>query len=329
METEDFVPIIDIGPLFGNDAAAKNKVAKQIDRVCRGSGFFYISNHGIDLNDLYKKVTHFHTTISEEEKQRIAIRAWNPENVKQIRNGYQPPTKTKPVEMFCYLNPEFSPDHPAIKDGLPGHEVNVWPKEAGYPGFREFCENYYRNVSDVTEALLKGFSLALGKGEDFFANYYRKSDTLSSVVLIRYPYLEDYPPRLKADDGTELGYGAHQDVDLIVVLAQTDIQNLQAETPDGTFKDVPPSDQHFLVNVGTYMDHITNGVYRAVWHRVKHCNIERLSIPYFVNLGYNDEVKPFYPREEDDQSNDCNAPIKYGEYMTKGLKELIKSNGQR
>lgn len=36
MESEDFVPIIDIGPLFGNDAAAKLNVAHQIDRVCRG-----------------------------------------------------------------------------------------------------------------------------------------------------------------------------------------------------------------------------------------------------------------------------------------------------
>ena len=55
------------------------------------------------------------------------------------------------------------------------------------------------------------------------------------------------------------GYGAHQDVDLIVVLAQTNVQNLQAKTLNGNYKDVPPSDQHFLVNVGTYMDHITNG----------------------------------------------------------------------
>lgn len=184
-------------------------------------------------------------------------------------------------------------------------------------------------MSNVTEALLKGFSLALGKNEDFFSDHYRISDTLSSVVLIRYPYLEEYPPQIIADDGTELGYGAHQDVDLIVVLAQTDIQNLQAQTTDGSYKDVPPSDQHFLVNVGTYMDHITNGVYRAVWHRVKHCNIERLSIPYFVNLGYNDEIKPFCPREDDIQSNECKASIKYGEYMSRGLKDLIKSNGQR
>ena len=36
METKDFVPTIDIGPLFGNDVAAKLEVAREIDRVCRG-----------------------------------------------------------------------------------------------------------------------------------------------------------------------------------------------------------------------------------------------------------------------------------------------------
>ena len=41
--------------------------------------------------------------------------------------------------------------------------------------------------------------------KQLFTNIPRKSDTLSSVVLIRYPYLEDYPPRLIAEDGTELG----------------------------------------------------------------------------------------------------------------------------
>ena len=55
------------------------------------------------------------------------------------------------------------------------------------------------------------------------------------------------------------GYGAHQDVDFLVLLAQTNIQNLQAQTSAGNYQDVPPDDSSFLVNAGTYMEYITNG----------------------------------------------------------------------
>lgn len=326
-----FVPIIDIAPLFKEDMNAKLEVAAQIDEVCRGSGFFYISNHGVDMAKLFKTSTEFHLKIKEEEKKRIAIAAWNPENKKQVRNGYQPASEKKPVEMFCYLNPAFTPQHPHIQQGLPGCEVNVWPKEEDHPCFRQYCESYYDDCTRITDALLKGFSLALGKEESYFQQYFKKDDTLSSVVLIRYPYLENYPQVQVSKDGQKLGFGAHQDVDLIVVLAQTDVQNLQAETSDGTFRDVPPSDQHFLVNVGTYMDYLTHGAYRAVWHRVKHINTERLSIPFFVNLGYNDAPEPFFPRPEDREAyaGEQNAPYEYGQFLKKGLFDLIKSNGQR
>ena len=83
--------------------------------------------------------------------------------------------------------------------------MNVWPNEADHPGFKEYCETYYHDMCNITTALLKGFSLALGKEEGFFETHFKKYDTLSSVVLIRYPYIADYPPVLIAEDGTELG----------------------------------------------------------------------------------------------------------------------------
>ena len=83
-------------------------------------------------------------------------------------------------------------------------------------------------------------------------------------------------------------------------------------------------------------------VYRAVWHRVKHRNIDRLSIPFFVNLGYHDAPEPCHPGYHDapepchprssqklDDTPQLNKPLKYGEFLKKGLWDLIVSNGQR
>lgn len=322
--TREIVPTIDISPMFGEILEKKLEVAKQIDDAFRSSGFFYASGHGINLADLFKKTTQFHQAISDKEKRRIAIRAWNKDNVKQIRNGYQPPNPKKPVEAYCYLNPQFTEDHPLIQKDLPLHEVNVWPDPETHPGFRDYSEDYFNKCYELSKFILRAIALALGKEEKFFDQYFRKEDNLSSVVLIRYPYLKDYPPVLVAPDGQELGFGSHVDVGFLTVLAQTNIQNLQVLTEEG-YVDIPPSGEHFLINGAGYMEHMTNGYYKSFVHRVKHRNTERLSLPFFANLGYYDTIEPFSPAD----TGIKNEPLQFGKYLERGLLKLIEENGQR
>jgi isopenicillin-N synthase len=61
-------------------------------------------------------------------------------------------------------------------------------------------------------------------------------------------------------------------------------------------------------------------------HRVKFVNAERLSLPFFVNLGYYSKIEPFTP-------HDPNAPaaksaITYGQYFEKARLDLVHKNGQ-
>lgn len=93
---DELVPTIDISPLFGTNHQEKLKVAKEIDAACRGSGFFFISNHGVNvLDDLVKITRKFHQSLTEEEKWNLAIVAYNKENKTQIRNGYYLPIEGK------------------------------------------------------------------------------------------------------------------------------------------------------------------------------------------------------------------------------------------
>ena len=247
------IPTIDISALFGSCAEEKQRVAKEIEAACLDTGFFLAANHGVDVLDELVRVTRkFHQSMSDEEKWQLAIVAYNEANTKQARNGYYLPIKgKKAVESYvskvcpskkdcflfnvsvyymgflnisftrqCYLNPNFTPEHPKIKAGVPLHEVNIWPDESKHAGFQEFAELFYWKMFDVSAALLRGFALALGKKENFFDAYFRKEDTLSSVRLIRYPYLDPYPPVQTAEDGTKLSFGSHEDASLITVLYQ-------------------------------------------------------------------------------------------------------------
>jgi isopenicillin-N synthase len=318
------VPTIDISPLAGSDPAAKQRVAGEIDRACRGSGFFHAAGHGINVHHLQDTVEAFHHRMTTEEKRRIAIRAYNDAN-SHSRNGYYMaiPGK-KAVESFCYLNPSFTPDHPRIVAGTPMHEVNWWPDEAEHPGFRAYCEDYFRAMLAMSRVLLRGFALALRRDESYFDAYVTPEDTLSAVSLIRYPRLEHYPPVKTSPDGQLLGFEDHRDVSIITVLFQTPVPNLQVETADG-WLDVPVSADNFLINCGTFMEHLTNGYYAAPNHRVKFINAARLSLPFFVHAGHTSRMEPFHP---DGSRTGGNTAIEYGDYVQHGLHALIVKNGQ-
>ncbi|MDM5179170.1 2OG-Fe(II) oxygenase family protein [Massilia sp. DJPM01] len=319
------VPVIDIGPLLGGDAQARRRAAAQIDSASRADGFFYASGHGIDVTRLQQQVNRFHHAMTEQEKLRIAIHAYNPANP-HVRNGYYMAIKgKKAVESFCYLNPAFTDEHPMIRKGAPMHEVNWWPDDAAHPGFRAYCEQFYADMLALSRALLRGYALALGKEEGYFDVHVTPADTLSAASLIRYPYLDDYPATIIGADGTRLSFESHVDVSLLTVLFQTPIANLQVETADG-WLDVPVSGEHFLVNCGTFMEHLTMGYYRAPLHRVKWVNAERLSLPFFVHAGNDATLQPFNPHAK--ARAGPNPDVAYGAYLQHGLAELIRRNGQ-
>lgn len=315
------IPTIDITPLAGEDEEAKALVARQIHCACRSSGFFYVSNHGIDIVTFHFIVNEFHRTITEEEKWDLAINAYNKSN-SQTRSGYYMAKRgEKVVESFSFINPAFNEMHPKVKKKIPLYETNVWPKASRYPEFRPFMERYFNNMFDLSALILRGMALALGQNENFFDAYYHKEDTLSSVRLIRYPCLKDYPPVKTAPDGTKLGFGDHLDVSLITLLFQTPVPNLQVEIGDNIWYDVPVSDSNFLVNCGTYMAHITNNYFHAPNHRVQHINAERFSLPFFVNFSYESIIKPFSP-------HGSNEAVPHGKFLIDGFDALVVKNGQ-
>jgi isopenicillin-N synthase len=74
------------------------------------------------------------------------------------------------------------------------------------------------------------------------------------------------------------------------------------------------------------MSYVTDNYYPAPVHRVKWVNAERQSLPFFVNLGFDDTIAPW------DAAGSGKTPaqeaISYGQYLQNGLLGLIQKNGQ-
>jgi len=323
------VPTIDMSPLFGNDEHAKMEVARQIDEACRGTGFFFASGHGMTcLEEFFNIVNNFHQNLTEEEKWKMAIAAYEPKHTDHVLTGYYLPIKDKKtVQSFYLQNPSFNPDHPLIKAKTPLHEVNIWPDEAKYPGFRKFTENYYFTTFNMSRVLLRGFALALGKDERFFDKFFNREDTMSSMRLIRYPFIDPYPEGAikTAKDGELLSFETHRDVSLLTVLYQPQVSNLQVDTLEG-YQNIRADSGTFLVNGGLFLERISNDYFKTPLHRVKYVNAERLSLPFFVHLAYDSVIEPSSP---DDPTAPPKYPaVLYGEFFQEERLVLIKKNGQ-
>ncbi len=84
------IPVIDISPLFGDNIEEKLNVGKQIDNVCKFTGFFQITNHGIpDLQKFTEKAFEFFNNLTTDQKMKMAPKKFNPKN-KHVYRGYFP-----------------------------------------------------------------------------------------------------------------------------------------------------------------------------------------------------------------------------------------------
>ena len=318
------VPVIDVSPLLiDSDLSAKNMIADQISVACRGSGFFYISNHGIDICKLQSVVYNFFNTITNDEKFKIAVNAYNKNSTHKHLGYYLPIPDKKLAERFIYSNPNFTDKHPLVTSGM--REVNIWPDSQQLKEFRIFCERYYWDMFNLASKLLHAFALSLGKNQQFFDQYLTAEDNLSAIAFIKRPFMEKYPEVQKDKNGTKICFGEHKDVSLISIAFQTPIANVQVKI-NGEYFDIPASDEYLLVHCGSYMSYITYDYFPAVDHRVRFVNAERLCLPFFVDLDYEAKIEPFLPYGS--LQSAVRKPIKYGEYLEKARNKLLVKNGQ-
>ncbi|MGD9802104.1 MAG: 2-oxoglutarate and iron-dependent oxygenase domain-containing protein [Hyphomicrobiaceae bacterium] len=69
-------PRIGIITLSASDPTARHAVARDIDEISRGPGFFYASGHGVDVDRLIEMTAKMRLTLPAQEKHNIAIKAY-------------------------------------------------------------------------------------------------------------------------------------------------------------------------------------------------------------------------------------------------------------
>jgi isopenicillin N synthase-like dioxygenase len=279
------VPVIDVSPLVAR-TGGRSRVASEIARACRDSGFFYIVGHSVDealqrrLEDASRRFFAQERPVKMEIAMERGGRAWR---------GYFPvgaelTAGRADVKEGVYFGAELGPDHPRVTDGTPLHGANLFPRTV--PELREAVLTYMDAMTQLGHALMEGIALSLGFEASYFADRYTR-DPLTLFRIFNYPGNPSLP-----DDEPRWGVGEHTDYGLLTILRQDDTGGLQVKSGGG-WRPAPPIPGTFLCNIGDMLDRMTAGQYKSTPHRVQNVTRrDRLSFPFFFDPNFNAAIKP-------------------------------------
>jgi isopenicillin N synthase-like dioxygenase len=312
------IPLLDLGRFDAAEGHERAAFLAELRDAARGTGFFYITGHGIEpalLDALMKCARRF---FALPEADKLAVEMVNSPHFRgYTRVAWERTRGRQDWREQIDIGAEQPvaagwPDAPAWTR-LQG--PNQWP--AALPELRPAVLQWQGAASRVLTRLLRAFAVSLGQSEEAFEPLHRNNPHVL-VKLIRYPGRD-----VTASDQ---GVGAHKDSGLLSLVLQDSQGGLQVETAQG-WVDVEPRAGTLIVNIGEILELASDGYLRATLHRVvtPPAGRERISAAFFLGARLDATVRLLaLPRELAAQARgperDPNNPLfrNVGENYLKG-----------
>ncbi|MEM7427475.1 MAG: 2OG-Fe(II) oxygenase family protein [Pseudomonadota bacterium] len=291
--------IIDIAPLFNGDEAGQAATDEAIGAAIENHGGFVKSGYpGSDEIDTRSKKLLSFFDLPMEDKTSVLSRAFNPSGPRVYR-GYH-----AHLDAESWAHNEFfdiGPSAPNPAPGVPGMEIfaesNVWPAVEPVPDWRRMMEQHHGQLSGIGSAVMFSAGRAAGFAQaDLERQFSGGNPTLRLLNYPRKPESKTVrnamPDDLHGDDDTlPLSAGRHTDVAGVSLLWQAQA-GLQAQAPDGTWRDVPLIRNCISVHLGEVLEVMTEGRIRATPHRVIDHGTARQSIGFFLEPALGTRLAP-------------------------------------
>jgi len=315
------LPVIDFTDSFSPDIEKRRRVAYEVHKAARHTGFFYAANHGIPQSVLDDQLawTARLFALPVEKKAEVDI------GKSKIMRGYERPAlqtldagSPPDLKESFMLGRDLPADHPFVKRGVPNHGANQWPD---LPGFREQIELYTGHVISLGKHLLRCIALSLELPESQFDDGFDEPGC--TVRLLHYPPM----PADAAEN--QLGAGAHTDWGSVTMLLQDQLGGLEVRNADGSWIRATPIPGTFVVNLGDMIQRWTNDLYHSTLHRVLNtANRDRYSVATFFNPNYFYRVECL-PTCRPEQGEPRYAPCTVGEHITEMFRQTYGGPKQK
>jgi isopenicillin N synthase-like dioxygenase len=278
------IPVLDVSQSFSGDSEARRRLAREIHRACRETGFFYVSGHGVPadlISNQFSWTRRFFdlpldTKLALDMKDSPSRCGYQPIKVQRLdsrdANAAAAPSDLN-ESYFCGV--ELPDTDPCAQRGWRSFGHNRWP--ANLPGFRQQILDYQAAVRSLGDHILKLIALSLDLPEDWFCPFHDMPVTNLRIIK--------YPPQPQSAQFNQIGAGAHTDWGGITLLAQDNSGGLEVRNAAGDWIAATPVPATFIVNIGDLMARWTNGVYNSTMHRVKNkkAGVERYSLAFFYS----------------------------------------------
>ncbi len=267
MTTHLDFPVFDLGRFESASPEGKQALGREIDAICRATGFLAVTGHGVPRSTIdacWTKAEQFFALPTEEKERAKAPFPGYPygylgletESLARSRGVEAPPDRKE----------SFNGGPPHVPDGVTDPEAlgfcfapTVWPDAPD--GFREAWQAYYAAMEDLATRIMRAFAVALKLREDYFAPFI--DAPISAMRALNYPALATPPKPGQIRAGAHTDYGS-----LTILLPQAGSRGLEILAPGGNWVALPPIPDAFVINIGDLMARWTNDRWVSTLHRV-------------------------------------------------------------
>ncbi len=219
------------------------------------------------------------------------------------------------LKEFWHVGRDLPSGDPLAADMAP----NVWPSEI--TGFHETFAALYEAFDAAGARILSGVARYLGLPADWFDTRIERGNSI--LRLLHYPPVSAQAPGVRA--------GAHEDINLITLLAGADEGGLELKTRAGEWIPVTPPTGGLAINVGDMLQRLTNHVLPSTSHRVvnppaERRHIPRYSMPFFLHLRPDVMIEAL-PQCVTSDNPLRDPPISAHDYLHERLREIGLKKG--
>ena len=283
------VPVIDIAGFETGGPALRASLAADLARAVEEIGFLTVTGHGVPDATIEEMRRGCLSFFDLPEEARLGYldpsmslnRGYTPfaGEYNGALSGEKAPPDLRDGYIYGPFDRPEEPYYTAPEAGF-AFQPNIWPDAV--PGLTRTLKAYYRALETFNARLLRVFAAALGLETDFFRDRFDRH--ASTVRVLHYPALDAPPLPGQLRCGAHTDFGSHT-----ILLADDTPGGLQVRFRDGTWRDVFPTANAFVVNIGDLMMRWTNDRWLSNQHRVANPPaatdrpVRRLSIAYFVH----------------------------------------------
>ncbi|KLJ12086.1 hypothetical protein EMPG_12784 [Blastomyces silverae] len=281
------LPIIDLRAF-----STVEELAPELMRVGKHPGFFYLTGHELTddvAKQMFDLADDFFKNTSKEEKMRfvggggLGYTGFRDEILAGKGHGDL-------KESYYIANPDA---------GL----IQSLPRILNEGKTR--IAQFYGKCESLTDRLLQAFALGLELPRDYISKHHKGGE--SRLRLIHYPAIQKSAQGTSEGVEDDIRAGAHTDYGSITLLFRqpSDQGGLQAFI-NNEWIDIPCIKDAIVVNIADALEFWTCGRLRSTIHRVvfprnESENIDRLSMPFFVQPDRDVLMEPILQGEADQE----------------------------